>query len=261
MIIGLPLRCMFLALAFAAAPAQAQTAPKPVPVPRPPVIPAPSTMRPPMLSNLSPLDLAVLSNRRSSANAYQFTRDFVTCARRRDEHGDRLLKSDVGSVAERRAIGSLTVRHRRCIRRAQPVTVGFIRGAFAEAETLSSFVMPSGRQLDIDRYRKFAADVPALTAENDAGLTRVIEAGRCQAVLAPQAVLAVLNSRAGTLEETRAIDAVFAAAPNCGGRRRPTHVLGIVHRGILAEALYHWLRSDRTRRRIAMGTVSAGRAA
>lgn len=241
-------RAGIAALGLLSGVAVAQTTPAPVPTPPTRVD---ETPRQRVDSVPFAFELYFERDPRRQERAYEAALSFARCVvRLNEERGRDLLGLEVRSRDEDRAVRRLSQRYSACAVSAEHVPVAFLRGAFAEqlAERISPVLVPS-TTLDSARYQAFAASVPGLGEGASEALRQFVDSARCQSALVPEAVHAVLGTDIGSASERDALMAIYAAAPVCGGATMPEGVSVTLQRAVLAEALYHWLQSDRTPRR------------
>ena len=65
--------------------------------------------------------------------------------------------------------------------------------------------------------------------------------GRCLAVYSPGMVQGVLVTAAGSPNETRAFEALYAETPECGVRKAPPGIPADEQRNAVANGLYYWM--------------------
>ncbi|MES2120788.1 MAG: hypothetical protein V4513_09455 [Pseudomonadota bacterium] len=64
--------------------------------------------------------------------------------------------------------------------------------------------------------------------------------GRCLAVYSPGMVQGVLGTPAGSPNETKALEALYAQTPECGVRKSPAGIPANEQRNAVANGLYYW---------------------
>ncbi|MCM8557031.1 hypothetical protein [Sphingomicrobium sediminis] len=134
-----------------------------------------------------------------------------------------------------RLMRGVTVTYAQCkTPRARGLHPYFVNGALAERLLLSQ---------NRDWVPR-AANVNAAQAQSfyqpQRGQSGMENVGRCAAVFSPGFVIQVLMTEAGSDAEEDALDALYAATPECGLRERPEAIPEIYQRSALAVGLWLW---------------------
>lgn len=237
-------------LAFATA-AAAQTPPRqgtPTPTPRP--IPhMPRVDRYPSVARSFMLDRATFDSAAQMRRSYRSASSFVGCANRMGaKQLGALLDQVPGSTEEKRTVGDLVDRYRVCAIGTAYTPVAILRGAAAEvldADRKGTALPKMARTLDVERYRKFSAAAPVSASKDLTDpVLRLQRVAQCHAVLAPGLSRDVLARKQGSIAEKDAFKKLYQTAPACGGPIWPSRISLPYQRAMLAEAVYHWTRSN-----------------
>jgi hypothetical protein len=85
---------------------------------------------------------------------------------------------------------------------------------------------------DVNAARAFYASAQGVTMDS---------LGRCLAVYSPGMVQGVLGTAAGSPNEAKAFDALYAETPECGVRKAPSGIPVDEQRNAVANGLYYWM--------------------
>jgi len=97
----------------------------------------------------------------------------------------------------------------------------------SEKRGFAAHVSPS----DINAAKAFYASAQGVTMDS---------LGRCLAVYSPGMVQGVLGTAAGSTNEAKAFDALYAETPECGVRKAPSGIPANEQRNAVANGLYYW---------------------
>ena len=97
----------------------------------------------------------------------------------------------------------------------------------SENKGFAAHVSPS----DVNAAKAFYASAQGVTMDS---------LGRCLAVYSPGMVQGVLGTTAGSTNEAKAFDALYAETPECGVRKAPSGIPANEQRNAVANGLYYW---------------------
>ena len=97
----------------------------------------------------------------------------------------------------------------------------------SENKGFAAHVSPS----DVNAAKAFYASAQGVTMDS---------LGRCLAVYSPGMVQGVLGTAAGSTNEAKAFDALYAETPECGVRKAPSGIPANEQRNAVANGLYYW---------------------
>ena len=238
------------AVTVAATPALAQSTPSPSPAPAPAPAPVPTPTTAPgqskeMLAeqyarNRSELEMRqIMSDTESYARAYELA-DFVSrcVVDKMGEDAAKLVGGAMTDDEEYKALSKAMARPlRTCLRRETtglPMLV--VNGALAEnlVRAREPQLEPRAMSVNQDEADAFTAMAPGVRITFDM-------IGRCAAVYSPGLTYEVLKSKPGSNAEEEALDALYAATPECGLAESPEGAPATYQRSVLASGLFHWL--------------------
>ena len=246
-----------LALGFAPgvhfSPANAQQNSTPAPSQARPSVQAPPSgpqLRRPGGDQYSRFRLDAMSRLTDPAvhvDRYRQTLEFAQCASRvSPRRVASLLNQPPASPAERRAANSLMRFAPGCLGHSLVISTRLLRGAAAEAalENYRSADPDAAKTIDSARLEKFFAATPDSDKVKDEGALQLARYAQCQVMLAPGLTRKLLEEKPDSREEKTLRDKLVEISAPCGRMVARTDLAGLLHRSYLAEALYHWTRSN-----------------
>jgi hypothetical protein len=181
-------------------------------------------------------DVRYLSDPVHAAELHGYADAIAKCIMKRggDNAASFLGGQLVGDPAYERIGKALTGRMRRCADTDQGATALAISGSLAEQllAARSPHFEDRAPAVSEEEAGKFFGDLQGqVTFDNVAG---------CLAVYSPGLAFKVVQSEAGSKDETAAIEALYKQTPECGLSTTPTSIPVLYQRGALATALYEW---------------------
>jgi hypothetical protein len=151
-----------------------------------------------------------------------------------DKAGSYLGGQLVGDPDYARIGEALNGRLKRCADSESAAPAIAISGALAEELLTAKAPHFEDRAVGVseESARKFFGDLTgAVTIDSIAG---------CLAVYSPGLAYKVVQSKAGSPEETAALAALYGQTPECGLSKTPSEIPILYQRGAVATALYKW---------------------